>query len=103
MLVGTAITGQSARPPTTLASAPSIPATAIMTFARIISSECDKSLCIPATPTSYSLVTLFLSASAVRAASSATGISLVPPVAITMLESVSGSGIFPTIPILLNL
>ena len=38
MLVGTAMTGQSARPPMTLASAPSIPAMAIMTDALMISS-----------------------------------------------------------------
>ena len=43
MLVGTAMTGQSARPPMTLASAPSIPAMAIITDALMISSMCANS------------------------------------------------------------
>ena len=38
-LVGTAMTGQSARPPRTLASAPSMPAMAMMTLALMISSR----------------------------------------------------------------
>ena len=38
-LVGTAITGQSASPPTTLARAPSIPAITTITWALIKSSE----------------------------------------------------------------
>ena len=37
-LVGTAMTGQSAKPPITLASAPSIPAIAMITLALMISS-----------------------------------------------------------------
>ena len=52
MLVGTAITGQSARPPMTLARAPSIPAMAIITRASIIESMWDSRRCRPATPTS---------------------------------------------------
>ena len=84
-LVGTAITGQSTRPPTTEASAPSIPATATTQRADISGSRLASSRCSPATPTSYSRVTRLPSTSAVRAASSATGMSLVPPVATTML------------------
>ena len=41
ILVGTAITGQSARPPITLASAPSIPAIAMITRAFMIESIWD--------------------------------------------------------------
>ena len=52
MLVGTAITGQSARPPMTLARAPYIPAMAIITRASIIESMWDSRRCRPATPTS---------------------------------------------------
>ena len=51
-LVGTAITGQSAMPPITLASAPSIPAMATMTLALMISSTWSIRRCMPATPTS---------------------------------------------------
>ena len=51
-LVGTAITGQSTSPPITLASAPSIPATATIARAAISSSVCASSRCSPATPTS---------------------------------------------------
>ena len=63
-----AITGQSAIPPMTLASAPSIPAIAIITLAFIIVSIWFISLCIPATPTSYSLTTSLPYTSAVLAA-----------------------------------
>lgn len=79
-LVGTAITGLSTSPPTTLASAPSIPAMTIITFAPLMSFSFANNLCIPATPTSYILSTLFPNACAVTAASSATGISDVPAV-----------------------
>ena len=86
-LVGTAITGHDTSPPTTLASAPSMPAIAITTRAPSSTSRCESNRCNPATPTSYSRVTRLPSASAVRAASSATGISLVPPVAIAILPT----------------
>ena len=87
----------------TLASAPSIPAIAIITLAFIIASIWFISLCIPATPTSYSLTTSLPYTSAVLAASSATGISLVPPVATTILPLPFFSGISPIIPICDNL
>ncbi len=41
VLVGTAITGMPTRPPTTLGSAPSIPATQIMTRAAVNSPRCS--------------------------------------------------------------
>ena len=43
-LVGTAMTGQSAMPPMTLANAPSMPAMAMMTLAPMMSSRWAKSL-----------------------------------------------------------
>ncbi|PBE92142.1 hypothetical protein BGU33_02420 [Clostridioides difficile] len=55
--VGTAITGTSTSPPSTLARAPSIPATATITLALSILCLLFKGLCIPATPTSYILST----------------------------------------------
>ena len=61
-----------------------MPATAITTFADASSSRYVSSLCMPATPTSYTLVTLFPRTSAVRAASSDTYASLVPPDTITI-------------------
>lgn len=97
-LVGTAITGQSARPPMTLAKAPSMPAMAMITEALMISSIWCKVRCRPATPTSYSRSTSLPWTSAVRAASSATGMSLVPPVATTMRPMPSGSGRSPMMP-----
>ena len=50
--VGTAITGRFTSPPITLASAPSIPATATTQLASWMVSNLEKSLCIPLTPTS---------------------------------------------------
>ncbi len=52
-LVGTPITGQLTRPPTTLVKAPSMPATLIMTAALVINSIWSNKRWIPATPTSY--------------------------------------------------
>ena len=43
-LVGTAMTGQLANPATTLGSAPSMPAIAMITCAPEISSPCERSL-----------------------------------------------------------
>ena len=51
-LVGTAMTGQSTRPATTVPRAPSIPATAMIQFAFMRRSLCDNRRWIPATPTS---------------------------------------------------
>ena len=52
MLVGTATTGARTRPPTTLASAPSMPATAMITRAARSRSPSASNRCRPATPTS---------------------------------------------------
>ena len=79
-------------------SAPSMPATATMHRADMISSAWDSSRWTPDTPTSYRRFTRLPSASAVTAASSATGMSLVPPVATTTVPSPSGSGGAPMTP-----
>src|SRR5262249_53534462 len=52
MLVGTAITGFCTSPPTTLGSAPSMPAQTMRTSARSSTSRCASSRWMPATPTS---------------------------------------------------
>src|SRR5947209_3992523 len=78
MLVGTAITGQSTRPPTTLGSAPSMPATTTMASAAAIRSRCRSRRCSPATPTSATRSVAVPIAWAVTSASRATGRSLVP-------------------------
>src|SRR5580704_2381425 len=52
VLVGTAITGTATNPPTTLGSAPSIPATHTITRASASFFRCSSSRCNPATPTS---------------------------------------------------
>src|SRR5215469_10865505 len=52
MLVGTAMTGTETRPPTTLGSAPSIPATTITTRASASRSRRSSKRCKPETPTS---------------------------------------------------
>src|ERR1700723_4107854 len=52
VLVGTAITGAATIPATTLGSAPSIPATQIITRASANFFRCSSSRCNPATPTS---------------------------------------------------
>src|SRR5438874_879475 len=80
-LVGTAITGRSTRPPITLGSAPSMPATATITLASLSSSRWASSRCKPATPQSTTRSTRLPRASATSAASSATGRSAVPAAA----------------------
>ena len=80
MLVGTATSGQSTRPPITLASAPSIPATTMMTRARSICVRWLSTRCRPATPASYAVATRLPRARSVSTASSATGMSEVPAV-----------------------
>src|SRR5262245_19915356 len=80
MLVGTATTGQSTSPPTTLGNAPSIPATTTIASASVNRSRYFNSRWIPATPTSATNSTAQPNASAVTAASLATGKSLVPAV-----------------------
>src|SRR3989441_11346330 len=79
-LVGTAITGTLTSPPTTLGSAPSIPATTMITAALRRASVWVRKRWMPATPTSVSRSTRLRTARAVTAASSATGRSLVPAV-----------------------
>jgi len=81
-LVGTAITGQLIRPPITLASAPSIPATTITTLACWSRGMCFISRWSPATPTSQISSVFWPIISAVTLASSATGMSAVPAVTI---------------------
>ena len=83
MLVGTAITGQSTSPPTTLGKAPSIPATTTSASAWSRRFSWWSSRWSPATPTSATSETSQFHASAVTLASSATGRSLVPAVTIT--------------------
>src|SRR2546425_6172499 len=77
-LVGTAITGRSVTPPTTLASAPSIPATTTIAEARRSAGTCLRIRWTPATPASYPRPTGTPMNSSVTAASSATGRSEVP-------------------------
>src|ERR1051325_3107699 len=91
-LVGTAITGTDTSPPTTLGSAPSIPATTMTTAALRSSSVWVRMRWMPATPTSVSRATRLRSARAVTAASSATGRSLVPAVTIRIVPRPVGSG-----------
>ena len=71
---------------------------AMMTLALMSSSRWESRRCSPATPTSYRRTTSLPRASAVRAASSATGMSLVPPVATTTFPLPSGEGRLPTMP-----
>ena len=84
MLVGTAIMGLLIKPPIMLASAPSIPAITITTFACRRTDILSTRRCNHATPAPNILSTLLPSSSAVTAASSATGISEVPAVTIAM-------------------
>ncbi len=73
MLVGTAITGQSTRPPITLGRAPSIPATTTRTSAPWRSGSRLNRRWIPATPMSATRSTSQFQVSAETRASSATG------------------------------
>ncbi len=84
--VGTAITGLATSPPTTLASAPSIPATTTTASKARISSTRAMIRWIPATPTSRISVTDNPIADATAAASDATGPSAVPSVTTTERE-----------------
>src|SRR6266568_5095875 len=91
-LVGTAITGTGTSPPTTLGSAPSMPAITMITAALRSRSVCVRMRWMPATPTSVSRATLLRNARAVTAASSATGRSLVPAVTMRIVPRPVGSG-----------
>ena len=74
----------------TLGRAPSIPATATTTDASSNRSRWARRRWIPATPTSHRRSTGLPVSSAVRAASSATGMSVVPPVATTTVPRARG-------------
>ena len=86
------MTGTSTSPATTLASAPSMPATATTTRAPRMMSIWSNRRCMPATPTSAINMTRLPKNVAVSTASSATGRSAVPAVTIAMYESVGGGG-----------
>jgi hypothetical protein len=72
--------GRPTRPPRTENSEASMPATAMMTSARSISSSRERSRSTPATPTSGTIVEETPRYSSDRRASSATGVSEVPAV-----------------------
>src|SRR5690349_17125098 len=76
--VGTANTGQGTSPPTTLGSAPSMPAIATTAQERWSIDTCGSSRCNPATPTSLRRKQGVAIACKVAEASSATGRSEVP-------------------------
>ena len=78
MLVGTPTTGFPTSPPTTDGSAPSIPAATTSATQRSRSARRASSRCRPATPTSYTRTGSTPITSSVAAASSHTGMSLVP-------------------------
>src|SRR5674476_436493 len=87
--VGTAMTGTATKPPTTLASAPSMPATTTTTSTARNSSTRSISRCSPATPTSRMSVTSSPIARAIADASSATAPSDVPAVTTATRKPVS--------------
>src|SRR5439155_670956 len=91
-LVGQAMTGQVAIPPTTLASAPSIPAITTIASALASRSRAAARRCRPATPTSATISAPAPSNVAVSSASSATGRSAVP--AVRTSTSPTGTGTF---------
>mmetsp|Transcript_10607 Transcript_10607/g.25991 ORF Transcript_10607/g.25991 Transcript_10607/m.25991 type:complete len:228 (+) Transcript_10607:321-1004(+) len=93
MLVGTAMTGTSTSPATTLGSAPSIPATTTTTSASRISSTRANSRWRPATPIStMRRVSATPMRRAVTAASSATDMSAVPAVSTATHPSTDATG-----------
>ena len=91
MLVGTAITGAEVRPVTTLANAPSMPATTRTTSAVAIRSCSSSTRCSPATPTSATTSVSWPYAVSTAVASRATGRSLVPAVSTSAPRPVAGS------------
>ena len=84
-------------PASTEASAPSIPATATMAVARRISGKAEIIRCRPDTPISKTRSTFAPHISAVTAASSATGMSAVPPVQTATSPVRSSSGFIPAV------
>jgi hypothetical protein len=88
--VGTAMIGEPNMPPSTLGSAPSMPATTITAGERARSSRLPTTRCKPATPASYTRRARRPDMRSVSMASSATGISLVP--AVTTLTGSPGDG-----------
>ncbi len=93
--VGTAMRGRPTSPPITEKSEASMPATAITTSARSISSNRERSRRSPATPTSGTSDVLTPMYSRVRRASSATKVSMVPAVTTQTVPSSFAMG-FPT-------
>ncbi len=93
--VGTAISGRPTSPAITEKREASIPATAITTSARSISSSLERSRRRPATPTSGTRVEVTPRYSSVRLASSAAAMSIVPAVTTQTVPSTLGIG-FPT-------
>ena len=91
--VGTATSGRPTRPPITEKSDASIPATAITTSARSISSSRERRRRRPATPTSGTRVEVTPRYSSVRRASSATTMSIVPAVTTATVPSMRGIGL----------
>ena len=86
--VGTAMSGRPTRPPMTEKRDASMPATAMTTSARSISSRRESSRSSPATPTSGTSVEETPRYSSVRRASSAAVMSIVPAVTTQTLPSV---------------
>lgn len=91
--VGTATSGRPTRPPRTEKSDASIPATAMTTSARSISSRRASNRRRPATPTSGTIVDVTPRYSRVRRASSATRMSIVPAVTIETTPSCRAIGL----------
>jgi hypothetical protein len=91
--VGTAITGRPTSPAMTEKSDASIPATAITTSERSISSSRESRRRSPATPTSGTSVEETPRYSRVRRASSATAVSMVPAVKTQTVPSTRGMGL----------
>ncbi len=85
--------GRPTRPPSTEKRDASIPATAMMTSARSISSRRESSLRTPATPTSGTSAEATPRYSSDRRASSATGMSDVPAVTTATMPSTRRIGL----------
>src|SRR6185436_14327153 len=91
-LVGTATSGTPTSPPTTLGSAPSIPATTTRQSEATRSARAASTRCSPETPTSVTTCTPAPYTRAVSAASAATGASEVPADTTVTRPRAVGSG-----------
>ncbi len=91
--VGTAITGRPTRPAITEKSEASMPATAMTTSARSISSSLESRRRSPATPTSGTMPDVTPRYSSVFRASSAASVSIVPAVTMQTVPSTRGIGL----------